>query len=174
MLADFPTENYGVRYLFQCVSGGGPDSSWQYRSTFQPDTLATGGLYTYRVKARDTSANLNENQWSAPASARPFGLYPYIADASAAVALNDQLVIVAGDEMNFLRIYEWSNPQSPPIKSIDLADDLNIEPDHPESDIEGATWFGDRIFWITSHGRNCDGRYRYSRCQFFATTVTFD
>ncbi len=76
--------------------------------------------------------------------------------------------------MNFLRIYEWSNPQSPPIKSIDLADDLNIEPDHPESDIEGATWFGDRIFWITSHGRNRDGRYRYSRCQFFATTVTFD
>ena len=44
----------------------------------------------------------------------------------------------------------------------------------PETDIEGATWFHGRIFWITSHGRNRDGKYWYSRNQFFATTVTLD
>ena len=49
---------------------------------------------------------------------------------------------------------------------------LNIDPCYPEADIEGATWFNDRIFWITSHGRNKDGKYRYSRYQFFAMTVT--
>jgi hypothetical protein len=169
----FDSQN-GIRYYFQCVSGGGPDSSWQYRSTFVPDSLTPGQLYTYRVKARDTSANLNENEWSSSASARTFGLYHNIADASGAEALNDELVIVAGDETNFLGIYKWANPESSPIASIDLTDDLNIEPGHPETDIEGATWFGDRIFWITSHGRNTDGQYRYSRCQFFATTVTVD
>jgi hypothetical protein len=141
---------------------------------FEPDTLTPGRLYTYRVKARDTSANRNENQWSLPASARTFGLYRHLADASGAVALNDEFVIVAGDEMDFLRIYRWANPESVPIKNIDLTNDLNIDPDHPECDIEGATWFGDRIFWITSHGRNVDGQYRYSRCQFFATSVTID
>ncbi|NLH18341.1 MAG: hypothetical protein GX455_17335 [Phycisphaerae bacterium] len=164
----------GVRYDFQCVSGQGPDSFGQYRSTFEPDALTPGRLYTYRVRARDTSANLNENQWSSSASARTFGLHRYMADASGAVALNDKLVIVAGDELNFLRIYEWAKPESAPIQSIDLTSGLNIDPDHPESDIEGATWLGDRIFWITSHGRNTDGQYRYSRCQFFATSVTFD
>lgn len=164
----------GVRYDFQCVAGGGPDSIGQYRGTFEPDALTPGQLYEYRVRARDTSANLNKNQWSSPAGARTFGLYRHMADASGAVALNDNLMIVAGDELNFLRIYEWAKPQSVPIQSIDLTGGLNIDPDHPEIDIEGATWFGDRIFWITSHGRNTDGQYRYSRCQFFATTVTFD
>ena len=61
----------GIRYDFQCVSGLGPDSFGQYRSTFEPDMLTPGRLYTYRVRARDTSANLNENQWSSPAGAGP-------------------------------------------------------------------------------------------------------
>lgn len=164
----------GVRYDFQCVSGEGPDSFGQFRSTYEPDTLTPGQLYTYRVRARDTSANRNENKWSTPSGARTFGLYRHMADASGAVALNDQLMIAAGDELNFLRIYEWAKPESVPIQSFDLTNDLNIDPSHPESDIEGATWLGDRIFWITSHGRNTDGRYRYSRCQFFATSITID
>jgi len=48
---------------------------------------------------------------------------------------------------------------------------LHIDPCHPETDIEGATWFNGRIFWMASHGRNKDGKYWYSRYQFFATTV---
>jgi hypothetical protein len=48
---------------------------------------------------------------------------------------------------------------------------LDIEPEYPEADIEGATIFGRRIYWISSHGRNKDGKIRPNRYRFFATTV---
>lgn len=175
MAADFAMDSQnGVRYYFECTSGDGPDSGWQFRNTYEPNTLTPGQLYTYRAKARDTSAHLNETQWSVAASARPFGLYRYIADASAAVALNEDLFIVGGDEVSSLRVYMRNNLASPPLYNIGIGAYLNIEPQHPECDIEGATRFGGRIFWITSHGRNRDGNYQYSRHQFFAATITLD
>jgi len=163
---------YGVQYYFQCLSANGPDSGWQYDTLFEPTDLPPGQAFTYRVKARDTSGNRNETAFSTAESARTYGLYWHMADASAAVALDSDRVIAAGDELNLLRIYQWSSPNSPPIRDVNIAYALNIEPNRPEMDIEGATWLGNRIFWITSHGRNRDGQYRYSRYQFFATSIT--
>ena len=37
--------------------------------------------------------------------------------------------------------------------------------------LSGAAWLGDRIFWIGSHGRNRDGKYRASRHRFFAVRI---
>jgi len=162
---------YGVQYYFQCVSANGPDGGWQYDTLFEPAELTPGQVYTYRVKARDTSGSRNETAFSTAESARTYGLYWHMADASAAVALDDDRVIAAGDELNLLRIYQWSSPNSPPILDVNIAYALNIEPNRPEMDIEGATWLGNRVFWITSHGRNRDGQYRYSRYQFFATSI---
>jgi len=51
---------------------------------------------------------------------------------------------------------------------------LDVEPEQPEADIEGATMIGRRIYWITSHGRNKDGKIRSSRYRFFATDVDVD
>jgi hypothetical protein len=48
---------------------------------------------------------------------------------------------------------------------------LGIEREHPEADIEGATMVGRRIYWITSHGRNKDGKMRPNRYRFFATAI---
>ena len=163
---------YGVEYYFQCVSGEGPDSGWQYDSTFEPNTLTLATQYTYRAKARDTSSRLNETQWSDPATVSTFGLFYEIADASAAVALDANLFIAAGDETNRLSIYDSNEPASRPILDFNLTDYLDIDMSHPESDIEGATWFNGRIFWITSHGRNREGKYWPSRYRFFATTVS--
>lgn len=163
---------YGVEYYFQCISGEGPDSAWQYVNTFEPNTLTLGTQYTYRAKARDTSGHLNETEWSDPATARTFGLHYEIADASAATALDANLFIAAGDEANRLSIYDSNEPASRPILDFNLTDYLDIDMNHPESDIEGATWFNGRIFWITSHGRNRDGKYWPSRYRFFATTVS--
>ncbi|MBL7154674.1 MAG: DUF3616 domain-containing protein [Phycisphaerae bacterium] len=165
------TEN-GVEYYFQCVSGDGPDSGWQYGSSLEPSTLTPGDEYAYRVKARDTSSRLNETEWSIPVTARTFEMYWQIADASAGAAIDANLFIAAGDELNRLCIYDSNEPNSTPIVDFDLTDFLNIEATHPESDIEGATWFNGRIFWIASHGRNRDGEYWYSRYQFFATTIS--
>ena len=167
------TQN-GVEYYFQCTSGDGPDSGWQYGNVFEPDGLSMGTQYSYSAKARDTSANLNEAGWSTPVTATTFKIFYEIADASAAVALTPDLFIVGGDEKNKLRIYDIKNPGSAAITDVKIGDYLNIDPCHPEIDIEGATWFHGRIFWITSHGRNRDGQYWYSRYQFFATSVTLD
>jgi len=162
----------GVEYYFRCASGNGPDSGWQYGAVFEPKALTLATEYTYITKARDTSGNLNETEWSVAATARTFGRYREIADASAGTAIAANLFIVADDETNKLCTYDFNIPGSAPIAEANIGDFLNIEAPHPETDIEGATWFNGRIFWIASHGRNKDGKYWYSRYQFFATTVT--
>ncbi len=167
-------ENNGVEYYFECVSGEGPDSGWQYSNVFDPNGLELGRGYTYRAIARDTSSRLNETGWSSAITARTFGMYREVADASAAVAIDPNLFIVADDENNQLRIYNRLNQGSRPVADPNISEFLNIDWAHPEADIEGATWLGGRIFWITSHGRNRYGGYWCSRYNFFATSVSED
>jgi len=104
-------------------------------------------------------------------------VYRGMSDASAAVAVGEDMFIVADDENNVLRIYKaTAGPQraqaeTVPLFSYDLTDFLSIEPEHPEADVEGVTMVADRIYWITSHGRNKDGKMRPNRYRFFATTI---
>jgi hypothetical protein len=91
-------------------------------------------------------------------------------DASAAVALGKDTFIVADDENNTLRIYKTKN-KTLPVSSFDMTKFLGTTSVHPEADIEAATMIDDRIYWITSHGRNKDGKPRQNRYRFFATTV---
>jgi len=96
--------------------------------------------------------------------------YVGMCDASAAVALNNHLFAVANDEDNALRIYDAARGGAP-LYRHDLSTVLRVDPKKSETDLEGASWMGDRIFWISSHGRNKDGEYRASRHRFFATRV---
>jgi hypothetical protein len=91
-------------------------------------------------------------------------------DASAAVAVSDNMFVVADDENNILRLYDI-NKAGNLVGSFDVTSFLDIEPDHPEADIEAATRVGKRIYWITSHGRNKDGKLRPNRYRFFATDL---
>lgn len=97
-------------------------------------------------------------------------IYQGTSDASAAMAISKDMFIVADDENNTLRVYK-TDTGGLPICSYDLTDSLDVKPQHPETDIEGATMIKDRIYWITSHGRNKDGKIRPNRYHFFATTV---
>jgi len=162
----------GIEYYFECVSGPGPDRTWQYSNVFELNQLPLDTPYSYRTIARDTSSRLNKTAWSPALTARTFGMYYEVADASAAVAIDLNLFIVADDENNTLRIYNRLNRGSRPIADANTSGFLNIDRDHPEADIEGATWLGGRIFWITSHGRSAYGDYWASRYNFFATTIT--
>lgn len=92
------------------------------------------------------------------------------ADVSAAVFLDEKHFVIANDESNYLRIYQIEQPQTP-VDQINLDSFLQIDPDSPESDIEAAARVGNRIFWITSHGRNKDGKLRPSRYRFFSTRI---
>jgi hypothetical protein len=58
-----------VEYYFECVRGGGHDSGWIESAEYDDTGLTPGVRYGYRVKARDTSPNLNETGWSEAAYA---------------------------------------------------------------------------------------------------------
>lgn len=102
--------------------------------------------------------------------AREVMVYRGAGDASAAVAVSDDMFVVADDENNILRVYKSSGGGLPEF-CFDMTDFLGIEPEYPEADIEGATMIGDCTYWITSHGRNKDGQWRPNRYRFFATKV---
>lgn len=99
--------------------------------------------------------------------------YQGTCDASAAVALGNGLFVVANDEDNRLRVYLADHPGEPLAVDEQLYKHFGIEPDakKSEADIEGATWLDDQIYWISSHGRDGEGKQRPNRLQFFATKV---
>lgn len=76
MTATTASDPAGVEYYFQCLTAGGHDSGWQDSVIYEDTGLVTGTPYTYHVKARDKSPNLNETAWSGSASATPIGTVP--------------------------------------------------------------------------------------------------
>lgn len=88
-------------------------------------------------------------------------------DASAAVPVGPTLFVAANDEDNVLRVYH-SDISGPPVQTFDLAPCLAPDAGRDEADIEGGTWLGDRVYWITSHARNKNGKKKEARYQFFA------
>ncbi|MCD6393852.1 MAG: DUF3616 domain-containing protein [Planctomycetes bacterium] len=111
-----------------------------------------------------------DSQEGAPTAAKII-TYHGTSDASGAAFITDDTFVLAADENNALRVYSTLKPDRP-LSSYDMSSFLAVEPDHPEADIEAAAMVGDRIYWITSHGRNKDGKLRPSRYRFFATTLT--
>lgn len=99
---------------------------------------------------------------------RPGPTYFGMCDASAAAVLEQSGFVMANDEDNVLRVFSRRDGGLART-SFDLNAHLRPVPDEPETDIEGATWVNERIFWITSHGRNRDGKLRTSRYRLFAT-----
>lgn len=101
----------------------------------------------------------------APASA--VMTYRGSCDASAAVALDADHFVVAGDEDNTLRVYSRGRPE--PVGEAPLA--TFLDSGNKESDLEAAAAVGKRIYWIASHGRNSKGKPRPDRQRFFATDI---
>ena len=80
MTATTATDPSGVQYYFECTAGGGNDSGWQSSSTYVDSGLSPETQYTYRVKARDRSANYNETEWSSEVSATTLSNVIYVQD----------------------------------------------------------------------------------------------
>jgi hypothetical protein len=117
--------------------------------------------------------------------------YRGVGNVTAAVALAQDFFVVACAEDNILRIYKMASPYAP-VASFDLSGHLDIDPAIPTT-LAGAAkvrnriyWITshsrdengreravrDRIYWMTSHSRDENGRERPERYRFFATTVT--
>lgn len=103
-----------------------------------------------------------------PADAETATVYREMCDASAAVALDKDHFVAADDELNVLRIYRRGQPDS--VAQVDLSSFLGTKPDK-ESDIEGAATIGNKIFWISSHGTNKEGKVQDRRRRLFATEI---
>jgi hypothetical protein len=70
MVASTATDDaHDVEYYFTCTAGGGHDSGWQSGTSYTDTGLTSNTMYTYTVKARDTSTAHNETVESDPASA---------------------------------------------------------------------------------------------------------
>ncbi len=71
MVATTATDGSDVEYFFDETSGnpGASDSSWQDSASYEDTGLTAATTYTYKVKARDLSPNLNETAFSDPCSA---------------------------------------------------------------------------------------------------------
>jgi hypothetical protein len=95
-------------------------------------------------------------------------IYTGMSDASAAVALDRNLFVVANDEDSSLRVYHREQAGAP-LQTLDLTQPLALERKSPETDLEGAARIGESVYWITSHGRNKDGKERPNRYRFLAT-----
>lgn len=89
-------------------------------------------------------------------------------DASAAVALNEDLFVAGDDEDNALRVYS-RRQDGPPLYAVDVSVFLGLRK-KAEVDIEASARIGDRIYWLSSHGTNVKGKKRLARQRFFATT----
>lgn len=105
---------------------------------------------------------------SQPGDIGPVKVFTGMCDASAAVHAGGDAFWVANDEENTLRLYAPEHG-SQPIDRLPLDTFLRVDSKHPEADIEGAAAVGDWVYWITSHGRNKNGKQRPSRRRFFAT-----
>lgn len=93
-------------------------------------------------------------------------------DASAVADVGRNRILVANDEDNILRLYAVPGGGAPE-QSFALDGWLRVDPEEPEADVEGAAVLGDRVFWVTSHGRNKKGKDRPSRRRFFALRMTW-
>jgi hypothetical protein len=98
-------------------------------------------------------------------------IYSGALDGSAGVALDSTFFATASDEDSVIRIYHRQTGGKP-VKEIDLSSFLEVPPRTPETDIEAAARIGNRAYWITSHGRNKDGKERPGRQRFFATDIS--
>lgn len=93
-------------------------------------------------------------------------------DASGAAYLGADHFVMADDESNILRVYSLEEGKDMPVSELDLGKFLGADAGKGrESDIEGCTQLGDTLYWITSHGRNKNGKWRPMRYRFFATKM---
>lgn len=102
-----------------------------------------------------------------------------ISDASTAIPINDDWMLVGDDENQTLRVYSRVHSGGP-AKKFNLNSLLRLRdfyttngpPGQPkEVDIEASTRVGNRLFWIGSHSHAGDATERTNRARLFATDL---
>lgn len=97
MTAATASDANGVEYFFEETSGnaGGSDSGWQASPTYTDIGLSPDTAYSYRVRARDRSANRNETAWSGIEAATTLNIAAGIDQEGPMMALAGNLTFTA-------------------------------------------------------------------------------
>ncbi len=107
-----------------------------------------------------------------PASTR---FHTGTSDASTAVFVDDNYMLVGDDENQGMRLYNRQN-SGLPVNSFDFSSLLNLTDVSGgiprEVDIEASTRIGNRIYWLGSHSNAANGNTRPNRNRLFATDIT--
>jgi hypothetical protein len=96
-----------------------------------------------------------------------------ISNPSGAVALNKNLLVIADDEDNLLRIYD-KNIVEKPLQTIQLSSvfkNLIKDGEDLEIDLESGAEIDGNYFWIGSHSSSRTGKTRPSRHRLFALEI---
>jgi hypothetical protein len=97
-----------------------------------------------------------------------------ITDASTAIPIPPDLMLVGDDETQILRLYRRYF-SGPPVNGYDVEPFLQLTDFENgrarEVDIEASTRMGDRIYWMGSHSHANIGEIRTNRSRIFATDV---
>jgi predicted extracellular nuclease len=96
-------------------------------------------------------------------------------DASTAVAIDSQFMLVADDENQVLRLYDRNN-SGLPIAGFDFTTSLALSDTSAgvprEVDLEASLRVGNRIYWLGSLSNSSSGDFRPNRNRLFATDVS--
>ena len=96
-----------------------------------------------------------------------------LANASAAVRIGQDRILVGSDENNDLVLYSATSGGAP-LKVFEISPWLGLRRGDGEADFEGAARIGDVVYWIGSHARSKNGRYRPDRHRFLALKISHE
>jgi predicted extracellular nuclease len=91
-------------------------------------------------------------------------------DASTAIAIDSNYMLVGDDEDQTIRLYDRSN-SGLPVASFDFTSVLGLS-GSSEVDIEASSRIGNTIYWIGSHSNNSSGDDKPNRERIFSTTIS--
>jgi predicted extracellular nuclease len=112
---------------------------------------------------------------AASVSASSTRFYTGTSDASTAIAIDSQFMLVADDENQVLRLYDRNN-SGLPIAGFDFTSSLALTDTSGgvprEVDLEASLLVGNRIYWLGSLSNSSSGADRPNRNRLFATDVS--
>ncbi|MDX2211883.1 MAG: DUF3616 domain-containing protein [Oculatellaceae cyanobacterium bins.114] len=127
---------------------------------------------TVTVSDGTSTANYVINYAASAASVNPLTtrFHTGTSDASTAIAIDADYMLVADDEDQTIRLYD-RNDSGLRLNSFDFTANLGLS-GSSEVDIEGSTRVGNTIYWTGSHSNNSSGNNRDNRERIFSTTVS--
>jgi predicted extracellular nuclease len=116
---------------------------------------------TYTINYAASAASTN------PASTR---FLTGTSDASTAIVIDSNYMLVADDEDQTIRLYDRTNSGAP-VNAFNFTSSLGLS-GSGEVDIEASTRVGNTIYWMGSHSNNSTGNDRPNRERIFSTSVS--